>query len=246
MDRASLPPPLITSFVLVPGFWLGAWAWDEVAGRLRAAGHRVQAVTLPGLERLEMPRRGIGLADHIAAVVAVVLELGPGVVLVGHSGAGAVIYGVTDAVPDHVDRAVYVDSGPIPDGAALSPDLDPRLDGIRLPSWAELEAGGSSLEGLDERMKAAFRARAVPHPAGPARDRLHLTNPRRTKVPVTMITTTYRAGEVARLAREGHPFFAELNHLQVEYVDLPTGHWPMWSRPEELTSALIRAGHGAP
>jgi hypothetical protein len=25
--------------VLVPGFWLGAWAWDEVAGLLGAEGH---------------------------------------------------------------------------------------------------------------------------------------------------------------------------------------------------------------
>ena len=24
--------------ILVPGFWLGAWAWDEVAGLLRAEG----------------------------------------------------------------------------------------------------------------------------------------------------------------------------------------------------------------
>ena len=36
--------------VLVPGFWLGAWAWDEVAAALRADGHQVAALTLPGLE----------------------------------------------------------------------------------------------------------------------------------------------------------------------------------------------------
>ena len=36
--------------VLVPGFWLGAWAWDEVAAALRADGHDVTALTLPGLE----------------------------------------------------------------------------------------------------------------------------------------------------------------------------------------------------
>ena len=36
--------------ILVPGFWLGAWAWDEVAARLRADGHDVTAITLPGLE----------------------------------------------------------------------------------------------------------------------------------------------------------------------------------------------------
>ena len=34
--------------ILVPGFWLGAWAWDEVADTLRADGHDVTALTLPG------------------------------------------------------------------------------------------------------------------------------------------------------------------------------------------------------
>ena len=29
----------MTTFVLVPGIWLGGWAWDEVAAALRAAGH---------------------------------------------------------------------------------------------------------------------------------------------------------------------------------------------------------------
>ena len=37
-----------TQFVLVPGFWLGAWAWDEVAPLLRERGVAVDALTLPG------------------------------------------------------------------------------------------------------------------------------------------------------------------------------------------------------
>lgn len=36
--------------ILVPGFWLGAWAWDDAATALRADGHHVSALTLPGLE----------------------------------------------------------------------------------------------------------------------------------------------------------------------------------------------------
>ena len=32
--------------ILVPGFWLGAWAWDEVVAQLRADGHDVTAITL--------------------------------------------------------------------------------------------------------------------------------------------------------------------------------------------------------
>jgi pimeloyl-ACP methyl ester carboxylesterase len=146
--------------------------------------------------------------------------------------------GVADRLPEGLRRIVYVDSGPLADGMAINPDLDPDLDEMPLPSWADLEAGGSSLEGLDEALLAEFRRRAVPHPAGPARDHIRLTNPERRRVPVTMITTSFRAADVARTAKEGHPFFAELTHLQVDYVDLPTGHWPMWSRPTDLATAL--------
>ena|ERR1022692_3822855 len=45
-----------TPIVLVPGFCLGAWAWDEVAAALRAGGHDVTAVTLPGPESADADR----------------------------------------------------------------------------------------------------------------------------------------------------------------------------------------------
>ena len=54
--------------VLVPGFWLGAWAWDEVVGLLRADGHDVTAITLPGLESKEADRSGITFQDHVDAI----------------------------------------------------------------------------------------------------------------------------------------------------------------------------------
>jgi pimeloyl-ACP methyl ester carboxylesterase len=226
------------TFVLVPGFWLGGWAWERVERALRDAGHGVESLTLPGLEAGDAPRGGIRLTDHVAAVAGAVAGAAQPVLLVVHSGAGAVASGVADRLPEGLRRIVYVDSGPLADGVAINPDLDPDLDEMPLPSWADLEAGGSSLEGLDEALLAEFRRRAVPHPAGPARDHIRLTNPERRRVPVTMITTSFRAADVARTAKEGHPFFAELTHLQVDYVDLPTGHWPMWSRPTDLATAL--------
>ena len=41
------------------------------------------------------------------------------------------------------------------------------------------------------------------------------------------------------LVKVGHPMFAEVANLKsVDYVDLPTGHWPMWSRPSDLAQIL--------
>src|SRR5690606_34370940 len=61
--------------VLVPGFWLGAWAWDDVVPHLEAAGLVPYAVTLPGLEpgtttedRARVPR------DDQAAAVAPLVD----------------------------------------------------------------------------------------------------------------------------------------------------------------------------
>ena len=62
--------------VLVPGFWLGAWAWDEVAAPLRADGHEVTALTLPGLESADADRSSITLADHVDAICDAVTAAG--------------------------------------------------------------------------------------------------------------------------------------------------------------------------
>src|SRR3989442_6576849 len=74
--------------VLVPGFWLGAWAWDEVAAALRTDGHDVRALTLPGLESADADRSRVALADHVDAICEAVMAAGAPVVLAVHNGAG--------------------------------------------------------------------------------------------------------------------------------------------------------------
>jgi len=40
----------------------------------------------------------------------------------------------------------------------------------------------------------------------------------------------------------GHPYVAELARIRdVEYVDLPTGHWPQFTKPAELGAAILAA-----
>src|SRR5437763_1274756 len=88
--------------VLVPGFWLGAWAWDEVANDLRAEGHHVTAVTLPGLESAGADRSSITLADHVDAICEAVEAAGAPVVLAVHSGASVPGYGASDRIPERI------------------------------------------------------------------------------------------------------------------------------------------------
>ena len=111
--------------VLVPGFWLGAWAWDEVAGMLRADGLDVTAVTLPGLESADADRSSITLADHAAAICDAVAAAGRPVVLAVHSGAGAPGYVASDRIPEQIAAMVYVDSGPATGGDRSGHDSSP-------------------------------------------------------------------------------------------------------------------------
>src|ERR671912_2096849 len=94
--------------ILIPGFWLDASSWQEVTPILEAAGHTVHPLTLPGLESVDADRSGIGLRDHIAAVVAVVDSLPGRPVLVGHSGGGGIAPRVAHAPAPRIPRGVYV------------------------------------------------------------------------------------------------------------------------------------------
>lgn len=220
--------------VLVPGFWLGAWAWDEVAQRLRSDGHEVSALTLPGLESVDADRSRITFADHVDAIVEAVESVGRPAVLAVHSGAGAPGHEVVDRVPGSIAAMVYVDTG-----AAVGP-LDPDFTGVEwpLPPADEL-AAEENLDGLTDQQLAMFRQRAVPQPGAALREAPTLTNAARLDVPTTVICTGFSSDEYREFVDHGYAFLAGLADLhKLTYIDLPTSHWPMWSRPDDLADIL--------
>ena len=223
-----------TPIVLVPGFWLGAWAWDEVADALRADGHDVTAVTLPGLESADADRSAITLSDHVDAICGAVTAAGRPVVLAVHSGAGASGYAASDRIPEQIAAMVYVDSGPAT--AALDPDFDAVEK--PLPSREELEEE-ENLDGLTEEQLETFRRRAVPQPGAALRDAAELTNDARLDVPSTVVCTGFTSEQIKAAVEEGYAWLGGLAELRdVSWVDLPTSHWPMWSRPRELAGII--------
>ncbi len=229
MARSSAP------IILVPGFWLGAWAWDEVAAALRADGHDVTAITLPGLESAEADRSGIGVNDHVNAIVDAIEAAPSRPVLVVHSATGFTGYAASDRVPEKIAAIVYVDTAP---GKGA---LDPQFEGVEKPMvWDEIEAE-ENLDGLSEEQKKTFRERAVPVPGGLIRESVELTNDARRDIPSTLIATGFTSEQYQTNARE-HPewaFLAGIPELRnAHWVDLPTSHWPMWSRPHELAEII--------
>jgi len=226
--------------ILVPGFWLDASSWDEVTPPLAAAGHRLHPLTLPGLESPDASRAGIGLRTHIDAVVEKVDSLDGKVVLVGHSGGGAIIHGVADARPDRIERNIFVDSGPLGEGDVINNELPADGDDIPLPPWDGFE--DEDLVDLTDELRDSFRARAIPEPKGVAYDKQHLHDARRYDVPATVIACEFPSSLLTEWIDAGHPFVAELARIRdVEYVDLPTGHWPQFTKPGELGQAILKA-----
>ena len=220
--------------VLVPGFWLGAWAWDEVAAALRADGHDVTALTLPGLESADADRSAITMSDHVDAICEAVQAAGAPVVLAVHSGAGAPGYAATDRIPEQIAAMVYVDTG------AAKGALDPEFDAVEhpLPSPDEL-ADSENLDGLTEEQLETFRQRAVPQPGAALREAHEFTNEARLDVPSTVICTGYTSEQYKDAMKEGYSFIAGVAELRdVTWIDLPTSHWPMWSRPMELAEII--------
>jgi pimeloyl-ACP methyl ester carboxylesterase len=220
--------------LLVPGFWLGAWAWDEVAAALRADRHDVTALTLPGLESADADRSAITMSDHVDAICEAVEAAAAPVVLAVHSATGFSGYAATDRVLDRIAAMVYVDSAP---GKGA---LDPEFEGVEKPlDWKAIEEE-ENLDGLSDEQKQTFRRRAVPEPGGVLREGVTLTNDARRDIPTTIICTGFPSDQIKAYAKEHNwAWLAGLAELRdVTWVDLPTSHWPMWSRPRELAGII--------
>jgi pimeloyl-ACP methyl ester carboxylesterase len=231
--------------ILIAGHWLGAWAWDEVLEHLTTDHSRAIAMTLPGLDGDDPERAAKTLDDQAAALLDVFARLGVSedqpATIVAHSGANAPVSLVLDRHPELVHRVVWVDSGPVATGSVFAPDLPEGLEELPLPSLDVL-AQQASLEGLSAEVLERFRARAVPEPGPVLRQPVELTNDARRKVRTTLVCCSIPSAQVLELARAGHAMFAEVANLEhLDVIDLPTGHWPMWSRPRDLAKTIQSA-----
>ncbi|MCK6065187.1 MULTISPECIES: alpha/beta fold hydrolase [Microbacterium] len=237
------------TIILIAGHWLGAWAWDDVLEHLNTDHPDAVAMTLPGLDGDDHDRAAKTLDDQAAAVLDLFTRLGVSedrpATLVAHSGANAPVSLVLDRQPELVHRVVWVDSGPVATGSAFAPDLPESVSELPLPPLETL-AQQASLEGLSAEVLERFRTRAVPEPGPVLRQPVELTNDDRRKVPTTLVCCSIPSAQVQELARAGHAMFAEVANLEhLDVVDLPTGHWPMWSRPRELAEVIRSAASRA-
>jgi len=111
-------------YVLIHGAAHGAWCWDEVAARLRASGHRVVTLDLPGHGRRAGEVRQASVQAYGRAVAdAMALEGISRGVLVGHSMGGLVIPKAAELAPARIAHLVFLAAVVVPDGGSLAGTL---------------------------------------------------------------------------------------------------------------------------
>jgi len=231
----------MADFVLVHGAWHGAWCWKRILPGLWRAGHRAFPVTLTGTgERAHLLSPDISLKTHIDDVAAVIEaeELRQAIV-VGHSYAGIVITGLADRMPERIAHLVYLDAVvPLP-GESWSSGHPPQTQVQRreaIAATGSIPPADPALFGLSGEDAEWVARRQTPQPGGVYDEALQFDAARVAALPRTFIDCTSPALATIAVMRER---VRKEPGWQVH--EIPTGHDPMISAPEELLRRLLAA-----
>jgi len=225
----------MTTFVLVPGAWLGGWAWKKVVPLLVEKGHEVHSVTLTGMgERVHLASEDVGVETAIQDVLNVIkfTDLND-FVLVGHSFAGKVVAAVADRAPERVRMLLYLDAfrpqkvrtpqggGDPNEFVKLGPTewKIPFTEGI-------LDSFGKDVQGADREW---ILSKATPWPKRQVTDSVRLSETF-DSVKKAYILCTGGGDNVEEVLKE---------KLDGPVKVIESGHWPMITKPIELVDALL-------
>lgn len=223
----------MTDFVLVHGTTQSPAGWDRLASGLRERGHTVMAVDLPPGE----PEWGpADYARHAAARAGGTVDRP---VAVAHSGAGALLPAIAEAVGavTEVWLAAYV-----PDfagGNSMLDDIRAHRDEMFSPDWLGVDPTGDPRLALrflfhdcDPRAQEWALGTLRLFSPGPAVSRhspapLPASMPRAAIVPAA--DRTLRPEWMRRAARQ---------RLDVRPMEIDTGHCPHVSQPGKVADIL--------
>lgn len=234
----------MSKFVLIPGAWLGAWAWKEVVPRLEKGGHTAYPVTLTGMgERVHLANKDVGLETAVQDVLNVIKynEL-DNFVLVGHSFAGKVAAVVADRAHDRVRRVIYLDSFRPERARTPQGSFDPVEEfGPQPPDAFAVPLGENTVDRIGKDVKGKHRtwmmALATPWPMKMARDPVVLSK-NYDGVKEAYVFCTLSGDPVDEIIA------GKWGKLRGPYRVMETGHWPMITKPKELASVLIALSKG--
>jgi pimeloyl-ACP methyl ester carboxylesterase len=230
------------TYVLIPGAWHGGWAWHPVAQRLRAAGHRAIALTLPGLAAGDDPR-GLRLQDAVDHVVHEIERRDlSDVTLVAHSWGGFPLTGAAYRVPERVAGAVFHSAFVPTRGVSMNEAFSKEnADAVRAAIEATADhtvsltfdqARQLLMQGEPEALQRLVFDLMVPQPGGYMLDALDVEGFSALGIPAAY---TLAEDDIA-LALPGVELAARLG---VEPVMTPGTHEAMLTHPDEVAKAVL-------
>jgi pimeloyl-ACP methyl ester carboxylesterase len=225
----------MATFVLVPGAWLGGWAWQKVTPLFEQKGHEVHAVTLTGMgERVHLASKDIGIETAIEDVLNIIKynDLDD-IVLVGHSFAGKVAAAVADRAGEKkVGLVLFLDAFRpenvrTPQGDFSSEGWPTLGDGWRIPLTEDILGSiGKDVRGADREW---MLSKVTPWLMRYAGDPVTLSE-KWDSVKKAYILCTGGGDDVEQILK---------GKLDGPNKVIESGHWPMISKPEELVEDML-------
>lgn len=234
----------MSSFVLVHGSWHGAWCWYKIVPRLRALGHHVEAIDLPGHGRDRSAFAEVTL-DSYTDSIAAALDRAPGPsIVVAHSRGGIPASQVAEQRPERIVRLVYLAAYLQADGETVLDHAIHDSDSLVLPSLSFDPGGRWDMLAAEAFVPALYadcppedvalgQLLLTPEPAAPSRTPIRITDERYGTVPRTYIELLEDRAVSPALQRRMH---AAMPCDEVRAIE--AGHSAYFSKPDELTAHL--------
>lgn len=228
----------MTEFILVPGAWLGSWAWKKVVPLLVENGHFAYPVTLTGMaERVHLASEDVGVETAIQDVLNVIKynDLDD-FALVGHSFAGKIVAAVADRVPEKVRTLLYLDAFRPQKVRTPQGSFDPKEFGDLKPGEWTIPLIEEILDNIGRDIKGPDRkwmlSKATPWPMKLSSDSVTLSESF-DSVKSAFIFCTGGGDPVDEILK------GKWGKLDSPYKVIESGHWPMITKPDELAKDML-------
>lgn len=234
-----------STIVLVHGAWSDATAWQAVVPLLKAQGHEVIAVNLPGHGSDATSFTNISLQSYVDAVKNAIGDR-KNVVLVGHSMAGIVISEVAEEIPGQIKELVYLAAYLLQNGESLLSLAKQDADS-HIGKYLQIDQANGSANVAKDGVIDVFAADAPaqvgdyiannikPEPLAPLATPVTLTDANFGSVKKVYIHTTDDHAVSFTLQKT---MVKNNGHVSKEY-SLPSSHTPFISMPDKLAAVLI-------
>jgi len=238
--------PSSKTFVLVHGAWQAPYVWQTVKSELKKKGCSVIVVELPGHGADTTFPAKISMDAYRDKVISAISPVKGKVILVGHSMAGMVISAVAEAIPDRIEKLVYLGAYVPANGQSLlalasvdkesmlGPNLIPSADKLTLDVKKENLINIFCADGSDN-IKSELLANYRAEPAIPFTNAVTLTGDNFGKADKYYIYTL-----------QDHAIGGSLQKQMVaaagisKTYSLDSSHCPFLSMPSPVTAVLLK------